>query len=224
MGRNGPWKWGLSKWMNVTQSCPTLCDPMDYTVHGILQARILEWVALPLLQGFFPTQGSNPGLPHCRRIFLPAEPQGKPKNTGVGSLSLLQWIFLTQESNQGPPHCRQIVYQLSYQGSWNWRVTVPKTTELTLVRPLMINLKKTVRADCAVSECSLPPTPTTPHTSIHKSSSPLTASAGGGGKMSDTIPPPGCWHLKENKLFFPPTWLVYWLLSSKQQDPHTLFQ
>ena len=31
--------------MKVAQSCPTLCDPMDYTVHGILQARILEWVA-----------------------------------------------------------------------------------------------------------------------------------------------------------------------------------
>ena len=33
--------------MKVTQSCPTLCDPMDYTVHGIFQARILEWVAYP---------------------------------------------------------------------------------------------------------------------------------------------------------------------------------
>ena len=33
--------------MKVAQSCPTLCDPMDYTVHGILQARILEWVAIP---------------------------------------------------------------------------------------------------------------------------------------------------------------------------------
>ena len=32
--------------VKVAQSCPTLCDPMDYTVHGILQARILEWVAL----------------------------------------------------------------------------------------------------------------------------------------------------------------------------------
>ena len=31
--------------VKVAQSCPTLCDPMDYTVHGILQARILEWVA-----------------------------------------------------------------------------------------------------------------------------------------------------------------------------------
>ena len=53
--------------LQVTQSCPTLCDPMHYTVHGILQARILEWISsLSLLQGTFPTQGLNPGLLHCR--------------------------------------------------------------------------------------------------------------------------------------------------------------
>ena len=34
-----------------TQSCPTLCDPMDYTVNGILQARILEWVAVSISSG-----------------------------------------------------------------------------------------------------------------------------------------------------------------------------
>ena len=48
---------------------------------------------------------------------LPAEPPGKPKNTGVGSLCLLQGIFLTQELNQGLLHCRQILYQLNNQGS-----------------------------------------------------------------------------------------------------------
>ena len=37
--------------MKVIQSCPTLCDPMDYTVHGIPQARILEWVAFPFSRG-----------------------------------------------------------------------------------------------------------------------------------------------------------------------------
>ena len=37
--------------MKVTQSCPTLCDPMSYTVHGILQARILEWVAFSFSRG-----------------------------------------------------------------------------------------------------------------------------------------------------------------------------
>ena len=36
----------------VTQSCLTLCDPMDYTVHGVLQARILEWVAVPFSRGY----------------------------------------------------------------------------------------------------------------------------------------------------------------------------
>ena len=42
------WK---KKKVKVTQSCPTLCDPMDYTVQGILQARILEWVAFPFSKG-----------------------------------------------------------------------------------------------------------------------------------------------------------------------------
>ena len=37
--------------VKVLQLCVTLCDPMDYTVHGILQARILEWVAFPLSRG-----------------------------------------------------------------------------------------------------------------------------------------------------------------------------
>ena len=56
------------------QACPTLCDPMDSSlpgssVHGILQARILEWVAMPSSRGIFLTQGSNPGLLHCRQIL-----------------------------------------------------------------------------------------------------------------------------------------------------------
>ena len=37
--------------VKVAQLCPTLCDPMDYTVHGILQVRILEWVAFPFSRG-----------------------------------------------------------------------------------------------------------------------------------------------------------------------------
>ena len=37
--------------VKVAQSCPTLCDPMDYTVHGILQARVLEWVAFAFSRG-----------------------------------------------------------------------------------------------------------------------------------------------------------------------------
>ena len=41
----------LKKKVKVALSCPTLCDPMDYTVHGILQTRILEWVAVPFSRG-----------------------------------------------------------------------------------------------------------------------------------------------------------------------------
>ena len=37
--------------VKVTQSCPTLCDPMDYIVHGILQSRILEWAVFPFPRG-----------------------------------------------------------------------------------------------------------------------------------------------------------------------------
>ena len=51
----------------LLQSCPALCYPMDCSpsgssVHGIFQARILEWVAMPSSRGIFPTQGSNPCL------------------------------------------------------------------------------------------------------------------------------------------------------------------
>ena len=107
--------------VKVAQSCPTLCDPMDYTVRGILQARILEWVAFLFSRGssqlrHLPNPGIERGSPELQADSLPAEPQGKPKNTGVGSLSLLQRIFLTKESNQGLLHCRQILYQLSYKG------------------------------------------------------------------------------------------------------------
>ena len=102
--------------VKVAQSCPTLCDPKDFTVHGILQARILKWVAFPVSRDL-PNPGIKPRPPTLWAGSLPAEPPGKSKNTGVGSLSLLERIFSTQESNWGLLHCRWILYQLSYQGS-----------------------------------------------------------------------------------------------------------
>ena len=69
-----------------------------WIVHGVLQARILEWVVVPFSRGSSQTRES-----------LPAEPPGKPKKTGVGSLSILQGIFPTQELNWGLLHCRQIL-------------------------------------------------------------------------------------------------------------------
>ena len=85
---------------------------MAYTVHGLLQTRILEWVAFPFTRRS--SQPRNRTQVSCITggfFFLPAEPPGKPKNTGVGSLSLLQRFFPTQESNWGLMHCRRILYE-----------------------------------------------------------------------------------------------------------------
>ena len=71
------------------QSCPTLCNPMDCSppgssVHGIFQARILEWVAMPP-PGDLPDQGSNPHLLHLLHWkvgSLPLASPGKPRMNG----------------------------------------------------------------------------------------------------------------------------------------------
>ena len=67
----------------ITQSCPTLCDPTDCSlsgspVLGILQARYWNGCHF-LLQGIFPTQGSNPDLLYCRQILYQLSYQGIPK-------------------------------------------------------------------------------------------------------------------------------------------------
>ena len=88
------------------------------SVHGILQARTLEWVAMPSSRGSSqPRDRTQVSLGSLQVDSLPSEPPGKSKNTGLGSLSLLQGIFPTQELNQSLLHCRWILYQLSYQES-----------------------------------------------------------------------------------------------------------
>ena len=68
--------------VKVAQSRLTLCDPLGFTVHGILQARTLEWVASPFSRGTFPIEGLNPGLLHCGRILYPLSHQGSPRTLG----------------------------------------------------------------------------------------------------------------------------------------------
>ena len=72
-------KFKVSK-LKVTQSYATLCDHVDCSPQaplsmGIFQVRILEWVAMPSSR-IIPTQGSNPGLPHYRRILYQQSHQG----------------------------------------------------------------------------------------------------------------------------------------------------
>ena len=93
----------------------TLCSPPVSSVHGILQARILEWVAMPSSRG-----SSQPGVetrsPTVQEDSLSSQTPGKPKNTGVGSLYLLPQIFLTQKLNWGLLNHRWIIYQMSHIG------------------------------------------------------------------------------------------------------------
>ena len=93
------WPHGLySPWNSLGQNTGVVAFPFS---RGSSQPR--DWTQVSCIAG----------------SSLSAEPQGKPKNTGVGSLFLLQWIVPTQQSNQGVLRCRRILYQLSYQGSFN---------------------------------------------------------------------------------------------------------
>ena len=81
----------------VIQSCLTLCDPMNYTVHEILQARILEWVAFPFSRG--PSQlRDRTCLPHCRRILYQLSHKGSPR--------ILEWVAYPFSSGSSQPRNR----------------------------------------------------------------------------------------------------------------------
>ena len=92
------------------------CRLIIYQLSHKGSPRILEWVAISF-SGDLPNPGIQPRSPSLQADSLPAEPQEKPKNSGLGSLSHLQQIFLIQGSNWHPLHCRWILYQLSYEGS-----------------------------------------------------------------------------------------------------------
>ena len=84
--------------MKVAQSCLTLCNP--WTACGILQARIL--------QGIFPTEGSNPGLLHCRQILYKQSHKGsgldnKASACNVGNPGLIPGLGRCSGEGNGKP-------------------------------------------------------------------------------------------------------------------------
>ena len=119
---------------------------------GILQARILEWVAMTSSRGSC-QPGIKPRSPALQLDSLPSEPPGKPKNTRMGSLPLLQGIFPTQELNQGLLHCMWILYQLSYQGSPY--LTYTKLKNIFLSHETTFRGKKVGRSKGFVKNCTL---------------------------------------------------------------------
>ena len=97
---------------------------------------------------------------------LPAEPQGKPKKTGMSRLSLLQWILPTQELNWGLLHRRWILYQLNYQGSTmdiskshqSWWITWAKhwATFPSFVEPSFVLCMHACLTLCSPMDCNPP--------------------------------------------------------------------
>ena len=80
------------------------------------------WRGLPFPSpGDLPNPGIKPRSPALQVDSFAAEPPGKPKNTGVGSLSLLQRIFPTQESNWGLLHCRRLDSSDSLPTELSWK-------------------------------------------------------------------------------------------------------
>ena len=89
----------------VAQLCPALCNPMDYSllgssIHGGSPGKNTGVCCHALLQGIFPTEGSNPGLPHYRQIPYLLSHQGstvtrgnKPKSTYHHSLPICPFCF-----------------------------------------------------------------------------------------------------------------------------------
>ena len=107
----------------VAQSCPSLCHPMDcslpgFSVLGDSPGKNTGVGCHALLQGAFPTQGSNSSLPHWRQILYQLSHQGSPR--------ILKWVAYPFSRGSSPPsnwtrvsciHCRRILYHLSHHGS-----------------------------------------------------------------------------------------------------------
>ena len=78
--------------MKVTQLCPTLCDPMDYTVHGVFLAKILEWVAFPFSRGSSQPRDRNQVACICKWILYQLSHKGKGRGTR-DQIANICWIM-----------------------------------------------------------------------------------------------------------------------------------
>ena len=102
--------------VKVAQLCQTVCNPKDYGQNTGVGS-------LSLLQGIFPTQGSNPCLPHCKGILYQLSHKESSRILEWVAKSPLQHIFLTQESNWGLLYCRQIFTNWAIREAPNMCIT-----------------------------------------------------------------------------------------------------
>ena len=103
----------------VPQLCLTLCDSMDYTVHGIYSSwnspgQNTRVGSLSLLQGIYPTQGSNPGFLHCRQILYQLSHKGRPR--------ILEWVAYPFSSGSSSPRNRTRISCIAGEFFTNWSI------------------------------------------------------------------------------------------------------
>ena len=91
-----------------------MSDSLWLIVHGILQARILEWVAFPFSRAGLPNPGINPGLPHCRRILY--------QLSHKRSLRILEWVAYLFSSGSSWPRNRTRVSYIAGRFFTNWAI------------------------------------------------------------------------------------------------------
>ena len=123
-------KWSEAK---VAQSCPTLCDPMDHRVHGILQARMLEWVAFPFSKG-----SSQPR-------------DGAQVSLIVGGFST-SWAVYAWETNTEFAYWS--LKPASIVGHWDWIMFLPRDS-LCVSCSLLIHTHRPQLLNTQLSTCSL---------------------------------------------------------------------
>ena len=118
----------------VSQSCLTLCNPMDCSlpgssVHGFLQARILEWVAIPFSRG-----SSQPRIwtwsPALQADLLPSEPSGKPQGLKSGPSVRAHWSWRKPGCVRGKGDCQRADWEL-----WTEESKDKHTTSLPELSP-----------------------------------------------------------------------------------------
>ena len=124
---------------------------MDYTVHGILQARILEWVASSFLQGIFPTQRLNPCVPNCRWLLYRLNHQGSPRILEWGAYPFSSGSF--QPRNQTGVSCIAGGFFTSWATREAWAALISEAlTDNESFYPVFILWKKEKKGDLSWSD------------------------------------------------------------------------
>ena len=125
----------ISEWMKVVQSCPTFCDPMKNSWNSPGQNTGVG--SLSLLQGIFLTQGSNPGLPHCRQILYQMSHKGSPR--------ILEQVAYPFSSRSSQTRNQTQVSSIAGEFFTNWAIREKRITFLRSLLPdPLLNKTKTL--------------------------------------------------------------------------------